>query len=247
MGNVPGAEIAQVYVSAKNSAIFRPVMELKAFTKVFLLPGESKTVVLSLDDKAFRYYNLTEEKYEVASGIYTLQIGASVSDIKLEIDISVPGKLCGDNGLAALLPSYYSGNITQVSDAEFENLLGHPIPEAKWDQHKPFQRNDTFSQLYYAKGRAGRLAYKILTYLKNKSEKKGVPDLNILFIYNMPFRGIAKMMGGAVDIFMVDALLEIFNGHFFKGIVHVTAAWFRKRKAAGQTKRNLANITTISN
>jgi beta-glucosidase len=246
VGNVPGAEIAQAYVSAKNNTVFRPVRELKAFTKVFLRPGESKTVVLSLDDKAFRYYNLTEKKFEAASGIYTLQIGASVSDIKLETDISVPGKLCGDNGLDDLLPSYYSGNITQASDAEFENLLGRPIPEAKWDQHKPLQRNDTFSQLYYAKGRAGRLAFKILTYLKNKSEKKGVPDLNILFIYNMPFRGIAKMMGGAVDIFMVDALLEIFNGHFFKGIVHLTAAWLRKRKATGQTKRNLANTTTIN-
>jgi beta-glucosidase len=246
-GKAPGAEIAQVYVSAKNSAVFRPVRELKAFTKVFLLPDESKTVTLFLDDKAFRYYNPTEEKYDVECGIYTLQIGASVSDIKLETDISVPGKSYEDNGFAALLPSYYSGNITQVSDAEFENLLGRPIPEAKWDQHKPFQRNDTFSQLYYAKGRVGRLTYKILTYLKNRSEKKSVPDLNILFIYNMPFRGIAKMMGGAVDIFMVDALLEIFNGHFFKGIAHLIAAWFRKKRAAGHTKQNLTNTATINN
>jgi beta-glucosidase len=146
----------------------------------------------------------------------------------------------GDQGLAALLPSYYAGNITQVSDAEFERLLGRPLPEAKWDQHKPFGRNDTFSQLYYARGRAGRLVYRILTRLKNQSEKKGVPDLNILFIYNMPFRGIAKMMGGAVDIFMVDALLEIFNGYFFRGAAHLIAAWFRKGKKAGQTRRNLA-------
>jgi beta-glucosidase len=62
----------------------------------------------------------------------------------------------------------------------------------------------------------------------------------------MPFRGIAKMMGGAVDIFMVDALLEIFNGHFFKGVLHLIVAWFRKGKKAGQTKQNLANATTIN-
>jgi beta-glucosidase len=245
-GDRPGAEIAQVYVSAKNSKIFRPIRELKAFIKVLLLPGESKTVILSFDDKSFRYYNSTDGKYEVEGGIYTIQIGASVSDIKLEADVFVPGTSGRDNRLAALLPSYYSGKITQVSDAEFETLLGRPLPEAKWDQDKPLERNDTFSQLYYAKSRIGRLTYKILTHLKNKSEKKGVPDLNILFIYNIPFRGIAKMMGGAVDIFMVDALLEIFNGHFFKGAGHLLAAWFRKRKAAGQTKRNLANAANAN-
>jgi hypothetical protein len=45
---------------------------------------------------------------------------------------------------------------------------------AAWDQNRPFERNDTFSQLYYAKSRTGRLVYKILTYLKNRAEKKKV-------------------------------------------------------------------------
>lgn len=248
-GDAPGAEIAQVYVSAKQSAVFRPRRELKAFTKVFLLPGESKTVTLSFDDKAFRYYNTAAGKFEVEAGLYAIQIGASAADIRLEAEVSVLAgvSVATDAGLAATLPSYYSGNITQISDAEFEQLLGRPIPAAKWDQRKPLERNDTFSQLYYAKGWAGRFTYRILTSLKNKAEKKGVPDLNILFIYNMPFRGVAKMMGGAVDILMVDALLEIFNGHFCKGLVHLLTAWFHKNHAAGQTKQSLAKAASAHN
>jgi beta-glucosidase len=249
-GTVPGTEIAQVYLSARDSKVFRPVRELKTFTKVFLLPGESKTVTLSFDDKTFRYYNTKAGKYEVEGGLYAVQIGASAADIRLEAEVSMPAAPAEpgeDPALAAALPSYYSGNITQVSDAEFEKLLGRPIPAAKWDQRKPFDRNDTFSQLYYAKGAAGRLVYNILTGLKNKAERKGVPDLNILFIYNMPFRGIAKMMGGAVDIFMVDALLEIFNGRFFKGLGRLIAAWFRKTRAAGQTRRKLAGAAAGTN
>jgi beta-glucosidase len=234
-GDMPGAEIAQAYISAKNSGVFRPARELKAFAKVFLRPGESRTVNLSFDDTTFRYYNTGAGKYEVEGGIYAVQIGASAADIRLETEVSVPGMPGQDRGLAAALPSYYSGNISQAGDAEFEKLLGRPVPAAKWEQHKPLERNDTFSQLYYARGAAGRLVYRILTGLKNKAERKGVPDLNILFIYNMPFRGIAKLMGNTVDIFMVDALLEIFNGHFFRGSGRLIAAWFRKTRAARQT------------
>ena len=54
--------------------------------------------------------------------------------------------------------------------------------------------------------------------MKEKSEAKGKPNLNILFIYNMPFRGIGKMTGGAVSREMVDGIVTAVNGHFFRGI-----------------------------
>jgi beta-glucosidase len=123
-----------------------------------------------------------------------------------------------------------------VGDAEFAALLGRPIPPATWDQSKPLELNDTFSQLFYAKSRIGRLVYKILTGKKNKAAMKGKPDLNILFIYNMPFRGIAKMMGGAVDMPMAEALLEIFNGHFCAGLGRLVGAWLKKGRAVKSLK-----------
>jgi beta-glucosidase len=61
-------------------------------------------------------------------------------------------------------------------------------------------------------------------------EAEGKPDLNILYIYNMPFRGIAKMAGGAVNMKMVNAVLEVINGRFFKGLGHLIGAWFHKGK-----------------
>ena len=56
-GSRAGAEIVQVYAAKSDAQIFRPAQELKAFTKVWLEAGESKTVTLPLDDKAFRYWN----------------------------------------------------------------------------------------------------------------------------------------------------------------------------------------------
>ena len=57
-----------------------------------------------------------------------------------------------------------------------------------------------------------------MTNIKNKSEAKGKPDLNVLFIYNMPFRAMAKMSGGIISMKMVDDILFLVNGHFFRGL-----------------------------
>ncbi|MDR1218742.1 MAG: glycoside hydrolase family 3 C-terminal domain-containing protein [Treponema sp.] len=251
IGCQDGAEAVQLYVSAKNSAIYRPLRELKAFKKVRLQRGESKTVTLPLDEKTFRHYNVRANRFEVEGGVYRIQIGASVADIRLEAAVNVKGTaqpLADDTPPYSpdTLPSYYAGKVGAVGDEEFERLLGRPIPKAAWDRSLPLERNDTFSQLFYAKSLIGRLVYKALDSLKRRSEKKGKPDLNILFIYNMPFRGIAKMMGGAVDGAMVDALVEIFNGRFFRGAAHVVAAWFRKGKAARKTRRKLDEAAALS-
>jgi beta-glucosidase len=238
-GNVAGAEVAQLYVHAKNSAIFRPYKELKGFIKVFLNPGEKKNVVIPLDEMAFRYFNVNTKQYEVESGIYEILIGASSADIRLSGDIKVKGTNVVSPYNPETLPSYYNGNIKNVSDKEFSELLGYPIPPSLWDKSLPLERNDTISQLFYAKSPIARLVYRILTRIKEKADAKGTPNLNIQFIYYMPFRGIAKMTGGAVNIAMVDAILEIVNGHFFGGTRHLIGAWVRKGNEGKKMKQAL--------
>ena len=126
------------------------------------------------------------------------------------------------------LPAYESGKISAVSDAEFASLLGRPIPNGHWSGE--LTKNDAICQLYYAKCGVARLAYKILTWLKNKSEAKGKPDLNILFIYNMPFRAMGKMAGGMVSEQMVDDIVFLVNGHFFRGLGRVIRDFFRNMR-----------------
>ncbi len=90
-GKVDGAEVAQVYVSCKNGKVFRPKKELKGFTKEFLKAGESKTVTVKLDDKAFRYFNVKTNKWEVETADYEISVGASVTDIRFTSEIHVNG------------------------------------------------------------------------------------------------------------------------------------------------------------
>lgn len=224
-GKMDGAEIAQVYISCKNGKVFRPKKELKGFQKVFLKAGESKRVTVPLDDKAFRYFNVKTNQWEIETAEYEISVAANVDDVKLSDTIYVKGT----NAVAPYgkMACYESGKIEQVSDAEFTALLGHAIPDGKWSGE--LQRNDAICQLYYAKLGLARLVGKILTHMKNSSEAKGKPDLNILFIYNMPFRAIGKMTGGMLSQKMVDDIVDMVNGHFFKGVGHLISDFFRNR------------------
>ena len=93
-GKVDGAEVAQLYVSKLSAQVFRPAKELKGFQKVFLRAGESKTVTIPLDDKAFRYFDVRTSKFEVEGGEYQILIGASVADIRLSGSVTIAGNAC---------------------------------------------------------------------------------------------------------------------------------------------------------
>ncbi|MCD8046995.1 MAG: fibronectin type III-like domain-contianing protein, partial [Clostridiales bacterium] len=225
------AEVAQLYVSAKVNGVYRPARELKGFQKVFLKAGASKTVTIPLDDKAFRYFNVKTNKFEIEGGDYDILIGASVEDIKLSGTVTVEGTGAELPYDMSKLPSYAVADIKNVSDEEFTELLGHPIPDGHWSG--TLEMNDAICQLYYAKSLKARLVYKLLTYLLNKSIEKGTPDLNITFIYNMPFRAIGKMAGGMCSQEMCEGILTICNGHaiaFFKGLGKIIAGFVRQQK-----------------
>lgn len=233
VGKVDGAEAAQVYVSCKNGKVYRPKKELKGFSKVYLKAGESKVVTVTLDDKAFRYFNVNKNCWDVEDADYEICVAASSSDVKLTETVHVNGS----TAVATEMDCYLKGSIDNVSDADFEKLLGYPIPDGKWSGE--LKENDAICQLYYAKSGIARLLYKILTSMKVKSEAKGKPDLNILFIYNMPFRAIGKMSGGIISRKMVDDILFIVNGHFFRGFGRVIVDLFKNLSANSKFNKSL--------
>lgn len=89
IGEVAGAEVAQVYVTDNECQIVRPVKELKNFEKVFLKPGESKTITLKLGDEAFRYYDAFTHGFVVDPGQFTISVGSSSADIRLKTMLEV--------------------------------------------------------------------------------------------------------------------------------------------------------------
>ena len=216
-GDRAGAEIVQLYVAKPNAEIFRPAQELKAFAKVQLAAGESKTVTLTLDDKAFRYWNTRTDSWEVEGGTYELRVGASSADIRLTAAVEVIGTDALNPYAGKALPHYQSGQVQTVPDAEWKTLLGRPIP----DDRVKIDRNMTLGELNHGRSPLGWLVWAVLTALLNASYKKGKPDLNVLFQYNMPLRALAKMTNGAISMGMVDGIVMEAQGFWLIGLMRV--------------------------
>ena len=216
-GSCAGAEIVQVYAAKPDAQIFRPAQELKAFTKVWLEAGESKTVTLSLDDKAFRYWNTKTDSWEVEGGTYELRVGASSADIRLTAAVEVNGTSAPNPYAGKALPHYTSGKVQRVPDDEWEILLGRPIPA---DTVK-IDRNMTLGELNHSRSPLCWLVWAVLTRMLNASYKRGKPNLNVMFQYNMPLRALAKMTSGAISMGMVDGIVLEAKGFWVIGLLKV--------------------------
>ncbi len=83
-GRVEGAEVAELYVGDAHTSVPRPVRELKGFAKVDLKPGESKHVSLTLDRRAFSYYDVENKDWAAQPGDFTIWVGGSSDNLPLK-------------------------------------------------------------------------------------------------------------------------------------------------------------------
>ena len=88
-GDQSGKEVVQLYVAPKDSTVIRPVRELRAFDKIGLVPGETKTVTFLLDSRAYAYWSTEIHGWHVESGEYDIQIGKNAQDIVLSKTVYV--------------------------------------------------------------------------------------------------------------------------------------------------------------
>lgn len=228
IGNRDGAEIAQMYIGKSESGLIRPKKELKGFKKVWIKAGETVDVEIPFDDKSFRYFSTVSNKWEIEDGEYQIYVGGNVRDIELTGTITKKGTITELPYDIESLPSYKTGKVRNVHYEEFEKLYAAPLPEEKVG---PLDINDALCQMKDAKSGLCRLVYKVLKSNLDKSYEKGVPDLNTMFIYNMPFRAMSKMTGGAVSREMAESIVTIANGHFFRGLGGVIGGYFRNSRA----------------
>ncbi len=226
-GDRKGSEIVQLYVGLKNSGVIRPVKELKGFKKAEIEPGESVLVSLPFDDKTFRFFDTKTGRWETEGGEYDIYVGSSSENILLTGKKEVKGTTSELPYDITDLPSYATGEILNVSGNEFRTLYGSELPV---EHLGDLEINDPFCKMGNARSGLFRLVYRVLRNNVEKSKKKGVPDLNSLFIYNMPIRALSKMAGNIISTEMSEAVLTMVNGHFFKGFGRFVGGFFRNRK-----------------
>jgi len=88
-GKVEGAEVAQLYISDPSAKAERPERELKGFEKVRLAPGETRHVTISLDARAFSYWDDAAHKWTIDPGKFVLRVGNSSENTPLHADLTV--------------------------------------------------------------------------------------------------------------------------------------------------------------
>ncbi len=197
-GTLAGAEIAQLYVADKESTIFRPVKELKAFKKVFLESGEEKEISFTLGRRAFAFWNVNVNDWSVESGEFDILIGASSADIRLEAKVAVTAAPVEIPDYTATAPIYYTGKVQDVPDNQYTAVLGRRIPAKDRDPAKPFSIEDNFE---YCKGtKHGRKMYNLLNKLVPDGMAKGIA-------LQTPFRDFISMSGGVFNETMADGLV----------------------------------------
>jgi beta-glucosidase len=88
-GKVAGAEVAELYVSDPSAKADRPERELKGFEKVSLAPGETKHVTLTLDTRAFSYWDAAAHKWTIDPGKFVIRVGDSSENTPLHADLTL--------------------------------------------------------------------------------------------------------------------------------------------------------------
>lgn len=233
VGAVAGAEVAQLYVSDLESSIFRPKKELKGFKKVYLEAGEEKEVEITLDDRAFSYYNVIIKDWHIESGAFGILVGASSRDIRLEDTVTVvsanPSAPIPD--YREIAPYYYdlSEELEQkkrIPAEQFAALYGASLIE-----NKPFVKgeltiNNSVEQLTCSG--FGRFLYRVLVF-GSKLVAIGTenPDMITQSVKDMPLRSFSGFTGGVVSPMTVEGMLDLCNGK--KGGTKKLFAGFKKK------------------
>lgn len=237
-GKRPGTEIVQLYVAKPDSQIFRPARELKGFARVTLAPGESRRVSVRVENAAFRLWNVKAGRWETEGGEYLLLVGASAEDIRLRGSVRISGTATVDPYDTPSLACYRTADVREVPDEAFAALLGRAIP----DRRPALDRNLTFGEMRYGRSPLGWLVCAVLEGLLHNSLRSGKPDLNLLFIYNMPLRALAKMTNGMVSMGMVDGLVMELKGFWLIGLLRVLYEFVKNLLQNARQKRQLESL-----
>ena len=211
-GTVAGKEIAQVYIKNPQEDILRPEKELRGYEKVFLNPGETKTIEISLDDRAFSVYadhtmNQEEEGFVTVAGKYEVLVGASSRDIRLSKEIEMSGaELCYKVSLEKQIP---------LTDSDFAKIYQYEIVDFSHIKPGDFTVKNSLTQLATAcvEGKIllklAKSACRIMMLPKPKTD----PEVVMMMegVTDGSLDSIVTFGTGAINIGMAEKLVEKAN------------------------------------
>lgn len=217
-----GKEVVQLYVSAPQTGVFKPVRELKSFTKVELQPSETKTITFNLSTDELGYYDLTQKDFLVEDGFYQIQINKNVNDVILETAIKIENPDCPAPDLTLLeAKSYYISSGLTFETSDFEKLIGQPVGPAHVQKTRPFDLNNTIVDI--KKTFLGGIIYRSARKQAFKAMKDMDNDSKLMVERSLgetPMRAMVVFSGGMLKMKTMYGLLALINHQPFKALKH---------------------------
>ena len=245
-GGRAGWEVVQVYVHDVASRVFRPEQELRGFAKVWLAPGESTRVKVSLGRRAFAYWDAATHGWAVEGGQFEIRAGASSRDIRATVVVDVPGDpgpAVGAADDAAVAPTTEPETVSGTyrlepgrgfDRAAFEAVYGRPLPDDTPELPGHYTLNTPLADM---RSPVARLLLRVMRR-QAMAFAGGDPTSPLGRIISaamgdMSLRMFRMMSGGAVDGRMLEGLLLLTNGRYGLGVRTVLRAALAGRHGGG--------------
>lgn len=218
IGSLFGAETVQLYIAPPRDGIHRPIKELKGFARVELMPGESKQVTFTLDERCFSVW---ADGWKVSGGNYEVLLAASSRDIRLRGVIEFAGE-------AVKAPDWQSGSWYETlkgdpSREEWEKAMGHPVVITSEAKKGEFTLDNSCLEMKDS-SLIMKIQYKVTENIIAKSfgGKKDYSDpafkMMVICATDCPLRASVISSGGVMSDSLAQGLLEMANGHYIRGI-----------------------------
>ena len=217
-GTRSGTEVVQLYTAPPAYGLHRPQQELKGFARVELAPNESKTVTLPLNSRSFAVW---DGGWKIPGGSYEIRVGASSRDIRLEGVLQREGETLPAPGWQA--GSWYDTMQGLPVRSEWEQLMGHPVPVTQEPEKGMFTLDNTCLEMK-DRSLVMKIQYKVTEAIIAKSfgGKKDYSDpafkMMMICATDCPLRATVISAGGSMTDGLAGGLLEMANGHFWRGI-----------------------------
>lgn len=226
-GKYDGAEIVQLYVKAPQG-VFKPLKELKGFTKVYLKAGESKKVAITVKKDDLRYWNVKENRWATEGGEYELQLCSDCQTVKLSQTVTVEGDRATLPYSDSVNAIYGNVQFDKVTDSVFEEMSGIKIPVIP--KKKPIRLESRFTDMRQTL--MGKILYSAVLSVAKKDMKKAkkLPEgaerdnkiKGAMFLKRiLESNSIITMSmsaGTNCPYNFAQGFVNMANGHLFKGI-----------------------------
>ena len=227
-GTRGGVEVVQLYVSAPENKVYKPLRELKAFQKVRLAAGEEKEVCLTVNRDAIRYFDVQKRGWALEGGEYRFELCSDAETVVLEQTLTLEGEHNAPYP-EDVLKVYQGANFQGLTDALFEKMSVQHIPPLP--AKEPITLESRFSNLEKA-GFLGKILHSAVLSVATKQmkEAKKLPEgkekdnkiKGAFFLRRIlesnSLISMSMSAGTGMPYNFACGFMELANGHLFKGI-----------------------------